>query len=148
MECIDLLIHDKRCPSPDFVVRVLKENLTSKEPTSSFDQHAAIELINWLQRNPETKPDDLFQIEWSYLPLLDGYSGGTPKHLETRLATDPDFYCEIIRTIFRSEREKAQPPKEVSKEKKRIAENTYRLLMRWQTPPGKIDANQFDSEKF
>src|SRR5205823_12296931 len=41
MECVDLLIHDKGSPTPDFVVRVLKENLTSKEPTGSLDQHAA-----------------------------------------------------------------------------------------------------------
>jgi hypothetical protein len=148
MECVDLLIHDKGTPSPDLVVRVLKENLTSREPVGSLDQHATIELINWLQENPETKPDDLFQIEWSYLPLLDGYSGGTPKHLETRLATDPDFYCEIIRTIFRSEREKTEPPKDGPEDKKKIAENAYRLLMRWETPPGKVDGNTFDSKKF
>ena len=80
--------------------------------------------------------------------MLDGYSGGMPKHLETRLATDPEFYCEIIRTIFRSEREKDQPPKDGPEDKKRIAENAYRLLMRWQTPPGKIDANIFDATKF
>ena len=77
-----------------------------------------------------------------------GAPGGTPKHLETRLATDPEFYCEIIRTIFRSEREKGQPPKDGPEEKKRIAENAYRLLMRWQMPPGKIDSKTFDSKKF
>jgi hypothetical protein len=148
MACVDLLIYDKGTVPADFVVRVLKENLTSKEPAGSLDQHAAIELINWLQENPQTKADDLFQVEWSYLPLLDGYSGGTPKHLATRLATGPEFYCQIIRTIFRSEREKAQPPKDGPEEKKRIAENAYRLLMRWQTPPGKIDVNTFDSKKF
>ena len=62
IECIDLLIHDKGSPSPDFVVRALKDNLTSKEPINSLDQHAVVNLINWLQGNSETKPDDLFQI--------------------------------------------------------------------------------------
>jgi hypothetical protein len=148
MECIDLLIHDKGSPSADLVVRVLKENLTSKEPASSLDQHVTIELINWLQTNRETKPDDLFQIEWSYLPLLDRYSGGTPKHLEARLATDPEFYCELIRTIFRSEHEKSRRSEERPEEQKRIAQNAYRLLMNWKTPPGKTGTNGFDSKKF
>ena len=56
MECIDLLIHDKGTPPPDFVVCVLKDNLTSKEPTNSLDQHAVIDLINWLQENPRQSP--------------------------------------------------------------------------------------------
>jgi hypothetical protein len=148
IECIDLLIHDKISVSPDLVVGALKQNLKSNEPVSSLDQHATIELINWLQNNAQTKPDDLFQIEWSYLRLLDRYSGARPKHLESRLAEDPHFYCEIIRTIFRSVHEKQNPPKKATEEQKRIAQNAYHLLMEWQTPPGKGKANEFDSKKF
>ena len=147
IQCLETLVLQKGSIAPALVSRTLMANLSSDEPTNAFDQHAVIELIKWLQENPETDPKDLFKVEWAYLPLLDRFSGASPKHLEKQLAEDPSFFCEIIRMIFKSKREDL-PAEEPTEEKKRIAENAYRLLHEWQTPPGTTQGAEFDVSAF
>jgi len=146
IQCLERSALQKGAATPAIVSRALIANLRSDESTNSFDQHAVIELIKWLQQNPDTDPEDLFNVEWAYLPLLDRFSGGSPKHLERRLAEDPSFFCEIIRTVFKSKN--AEKIEEPSNEKKRIAENAYRLLHGWQTPPGTTHGDKFNISGF
>ena len=147
LQCLERATHEKQTTPTDLVIRALRENLGSKEPPNTMDQHALIELINWLQGNSETDPEKLFQIEWSYLPLLGRYSGGSPKTLARRLSEDPNFFCEVIRAVFRSKQEK-KPEGEPSEERKTIAENAYRLLADWHRPPGCTKEGQFDEAAF
>lgn len=192
IQCVERLTHGKEAGPVELVIRVLQANLTSDESVGGFDQHATLELIKWLQKHPDTASDKLFQIEWSYLPLLGRYGGGSPKTLMRRLAHDPAFFCEVIRTVFRSKNEdedenadddEDEPStkrkwtaktayrkfigflgkvlrsvfgstgkhvvKEVPlEEKKRIAENAYRLLSEWQLPPGCDEQRRFDETVF
>jgi hypothetical protein len=147
IQCLETLVLQKGSVAPTLVSRALIANLNSEEPTNAFDRHAVIELIKWLQGNGETDPKDLFKVEWAYLALLDRFSGSSPKHLEKQLAEDPSFFCEIIRTIFKSKREDV-PVEAPTEEKKRIAENAYRLLHQWQTPPGTTQGAEFDVSAF
>jgi hypothetical protein len=128
-------------------VRALLESLTVERSFGTLDQHDVVELIKWLQDNPETDPDALFRIEWSYLRFLDRYSGGSAKTLERRLATDPAFFCEVIRTIFRSKKDDRKSV-EPTEQQKNIATNAYHLLHEWQTAPGVRDDNSFDTTAF
>jgi len=143
IQCLCWMIHKKTAISVDIVYHALMENLISEEPAYSMDQHACTELIQWLQNNPEVHNDTLSQIEWSYLPLLDYHFGLAPKTLERRLAEDPDFFCEVIRVIFRSDKEE-KSSEEPSEEQKRVATNAYDLLCKWRTPPGSKPNGSFD----
>jgi hypothetical protein len=72
-----------------------------EDPTGKIDSHRIYhitKIIKALQKNTDTDQDKLFQIEWAYLPLLDWHSDGdgSPVTLENRLASDPDFFCELI----------------------------------------------------
>jgi hypothetical protein len=109
IQCIYWMLHKKIQPSLDATYRALLENLTSEEPAYSMDQHACTEIIQWLQNNPDVNVAVLLQIEWAYLPLLDHHLGLAPKTLERRLAEDPEFFSEVIRLIFRSEKEGVCP---------------------------------------
>jgi hypothetical protein len=64
-----------------------------------------------LQGNVTTEQKKLFLIEWAYQPLLDWHSDGdgSPVTLENRLASDPNFFCELIQWTYRAKGEK---PKE------------------------------------
>jgi hypothetical protein len=117
------------------VIRVLQAILQSPQGLHEIDFHAIIEVIKELQTDPSTNPDDLFYIEWVFLPLLDGYHGASPKLLEQRLAEDPAFFCEVIRTAFRSNKEE-RPVEEPTEQQKNSGVNAYRLLKNWRTPPG------------
>lgn len=138
-----LMVHEKRKISPDQVYRALLTNLSSEEPLLSLDNHACKELIEWLQNSPEVDRRILSQIEWSYLPLLDHNFGISPKTLEQRLAEDPNFFCEVVRVIFRSDKEE-KPLDERSEEQKRVMTNAYDLLHKWRTPPGSKSDGSLD----
>jgi hypothetical protein len=147
VECLQVLVFDKKPVSPTLVSRALRESVNSEEPLSSFDQHSTQQLIEWLQSNAETDGNELFQIEWSYLPLLDRFSGVRPKTLEAKLASDPQFFCEVIRTVFRSDKDESAKA-DVSDDKKKIAENAYRLLDEWSTAPGTTTDENWNEDAF
>jgi hypothetical protein len=145
--CFARLIFSKISFPPELAVRALLENLTANESFRTLDQHDTVELIKWLQENPKTDSNALFQIEWNYLRLLDRYSGGSAKTLEKRLATDPAFFCEVIRIIFRSDKAESKDV-EPTEQQRNIATNAYHLLHNWQTVPGVANDNSFDAPAF
>jgi hypothetical protein len=116
-------------------IRVFQAILQSPQGLHEINYHAIIEVIQELQNDPSTNPDDLFHIEWGFLPLLDGHHSASPKLLEQRLADDPAFFCEVIRTAFRSEKDD-RPVEESTEQQKKNDANAYRLLHNWKTPPG------------
>ena len=138
-------LSDKKPLDKTRSVIALRAAISSQEPPQEMGTHTIIEIIKVLQDAPEIDPDDLFQIEWAYLRLLDRYA--SPKSLENRLASDPEFFCEVIRLIYRSKKE-TESPKEFSEQEKAIAENAYKLLDNWRTLPGTQSNGQFLPEQF
>jgi len=61
------------------------------------------------------------------------------------LANDPAFFCEIIRTVFRSRREE-RPVEEPTEQQQNIATNAYRLFSEWRTPPGSQTDGAYDGD--
>ena len=147
LACLSRLIHQKIDFAPTVAMQALLGSLKTPEPPRGLDQHALGEIIKWLQDNPATSPEALFNIEWAYLPLLDNHYGGAPKTLERRLASDPGFFCEVVAIVFRSE--KVDPKESQQTEvQQRIAQNAYRLLRAWRTVPGKNPDGDFDAKAF
>jgi len=135
LRCLNKMLHDKQPFDGGRAVRALLAALASSESTHSMDAYQTVEIIKALQDDPNTIPDDLFRVEWAYLPLLDRHSDASPKLLGRRLATEPEFFCEVIRLVFRSKKEE-RSTEEPTGESKKIATNAYRLLSEWRTPPG------------
>ncbi len=121
--------------------------MNTKEKFGGYDGHAISEVIKWLQSNPDTNLDELFRVEWAYLPLLDHDYGGEPKTIEARMASDPSFFCEVIGVVFRSDKKEKTEIQPTEQEQK-IATNAYRLLHGWRTVPGKNSKGDFDGELF
>jgi hypothetical protein len=94
---------------------------------------------------PYTNPEDLSQIEWAFLPLLNPHHEASPKLLEQRLADDPAFFCEVIRIVFRSKKEE-RSALEPTEQQKNVATNAYRLLSEWRTPPGSQKGGAFNGD--
>jgi hypothetical protein len=111
-----------------------------------MDRYYIIEIIKSLQDDPDTNPDDLARVEWNYLPLLERDHGTSPKTLEKRLASNPRFFCEVIRYVYRSKKEPKSEKKHTEQEKY-VAQNAYRLLHEWQTPPGTQPNGSFSREQ-
>lgn len=124
-------------------VTALLAGLDSSEDKNAIDAYEIVELIKALQNDSNTNKDDLFRIEFAYLPLLDHSRDASPKLLEYRLATDPGFFCEVIRMTYKSKKEDS-PRYELTEQMKIFSENAHRLLWNWKTPPGICEDGSYD----
>jgi hypothetical protein len=145
--CLQKLAYDKQPIKNEQAVKVLMDAIKLPEKLNSMDVYEIVELIKFLQEDTDTNPDDLFQIEWGYLQLLDGHRGTTPKLLWQRLGEDPKFFCEVIQLVFRSKKPEASED-EVTEERRKIATNAYHLLSEWRRPPGQRDDGLYDGDAF
>jgi len=143
--CLVAMCHQEQRLNSEQAARVLLAALNSSESAHATDAYDLRVVIKALQDNPDTNPEDLFQVEWAYLPLLEHDEGSSAKLLEQRLADDPSFFCEAIRIVYRSKNEK-EPVAEVSQQEKDVGTNTYRLLHNWRTPPGIQKDGTFDAD--
>lgn len=147
IDCLDRMRHAKQPLDNTLCVRALMEALSSNEPSNDMVQYQMVELIQFLQNSPTVSEEVLFKVEWAYLPLLDGHHGATPKLLESKLASDPDFFCEVIRFIFKSRKEE-QTKQEITEESRAIARNAWRMLREWKTTPGTMPDGTFSPQVF
>jgi hypothetical protein len=147
INCLDRMRHAKQPIDSNQCVRALLAALSSSEPSYAMNEYYIVELIKFLQAEPSVSQDDLFRVEWAYVPLLDHHRGAAPQLLESRLANAPEFFCEVIQRIYRSKKEN-QPSREPTEESKAIATNAWRLLHEWRTPPGTQKDGTFSEERF
>lgn len=147
INCLYRMLHSKQPINTDQCVQALLAALSSDEASYAMDGYHIVELIKLLQADPSVNEDDLFKVEWAYLRLLDRHRGAAPQLLEHRLANNPEFFCEVIRLIYRSKKED-QSQRKPTEESKAIATNAWRLLHEWKTPPGTQKDGTFNEEHF
>ena len=146
IEFIHIMIGNDQLLDKKRIVISLLASVSSTEP-DSMDTYKIIEIIEALQNDPETDPEDLFRIEWAYLSLLNRQPGVLPKTIENKLASDPVFFCEVIRRVYRSKKETG-PRKKLSERDNAMISNASRLLNIWKTPPGKQSDGTFLPDNF
>jgi len=145
--CLHYQLYNKEELNWKQVTQALENALNSNESFNQIDSYQIAELIKAMQLSSEINSDDLFRVEWMYLPLLDKDNNAEPKLLENKLTSEPAFFCEVIRLVFRSSKDRKKK-REVSKEKKALAENAFRLLNEWHTPPGTNTEKIFSEKLF
>lgn len=126
------------------IIRALNTLLQSEENLKSMDPHGVAELLGVLQKDNSANQDEVIKLEWAFLGLLDGGFGASPARLQRTLATDVNFFCDVIRTAFRST--KADASGDPSIRQQGAAANAYRLLKEWRVPPGTQDDDSFDGD--
>ncbi len=149
-EAIDCLFlrMDKKLPlDSERTIKALLDAVSIKESENTMDAYHITELIKALQNDPATAPSELFKVEWAYLPLLNGHQGANPTLLEKRLATEPDFFCEVTRLIYRSKNIEKEDEKS-DEHRAAIATNAWRLLDEWKRPPGFQEDGRFSAQDF
>ncbi len=148
VNCFYILAH-KKAPIPmTLASSALLGALNTEEQMKQLDQHHTVEVIKWLQKNTPADSDELFRIEWNYLPLLNRLHGGEAKVLEQKLASSPAFFCEVLAAVFRSDKEAEETKAEVSDAQKQIARNAYKLLHGWRILPGSQADGTFNGDQF
>ena len=147
IDCLNALKHEKTPIPIRLATDAVKQLVTDPRALGRFNQHHLLEVIKHLQSAPDVDVEDMTWIEFQCLRLLDRFSGGSPIFLERRMATEPSFFHDIVKTCFRSEQDRDNPI-ETDEQKKGLAEQTYRLLHNWRTPPGTTSDQTIDEPAF
>jgi len=111
-----------------------------------IDSYAIGEVLTSLQYDQSANEADVRRIEWKFLRILGEFHNGQPVFLARWMSEDPEFFCDVIQTVFRSRKE--SPKVEPSDEDKDRATNAYHLLREWRLPPGTQRDGSFDSAAF
>lgn len=146
IDCLNSRMHAKQLLDSERTVKALMDNVSIKDVSSVADSYHITELIKALQSDPATDQDDLFRVEWAYLPLLE-HGDAKPKLIENKLATQPNFFCEVIQLIYRSKHDEKNE-EEPDEYRKGIASNAWRLLNQWKRPPGLQENGDFSAKDF
>jgi hypothetical protein len=147
IDCLHYRLNKKLPLDIKRTVRALMATVSNFESANLMDSYNVTELIKALHEDSKTDPDDLIKIEWTYLQLLDRNGNAKPKLLEQYLSTKPEFFCEVIRSIFRSKNHERRD-EEPDEKRKAIVSNAWRLLHEWKRPPGLLEDGKFSSEDF
>ncbi|AYN25673.1 hypothetical protein D8682_00905 (plasmid) [Buttiauxella sp. 3AFRM03] len=150
IDCLSRILNSDKVVDSSRVAVALLKSIKTTEDVKRFDIHSFNELVNYLQNDDTVSDDDLVQIEWAYLPIINSGADDSlqPQVLEKKLANEPSFFCEIIRNAYRSKFQKEK--NELSESKINIAKNSHYLLDKWRRVPGidaegKFDANAFNN---
>lgn len=136
ISCLDIILRDKNKKMDNTrAIKTLLAAVSTKEKPNSMDVYHTLGIIKALQNDPTVDTDGLFRVEWAYLAILNRFQNAYPKYLWKKLATEPEFFCEIIRLVYRSTND-PKSSEEPSKDRIAIATNAHRLLDEWQTIPG------------
>ena len=131
IQCLDNLVNDNKPINTGLAKQALLAAAKSGGPLNS---RVIAEIIRALQRDPNMDQDDLFEIEWSYLPLF-GSREGLMKTIGHYLASDPRFFCVAIELLYLPEGNE-KTTKKVSESHKQLATKVFGLLQDWRIPPG------------
>ncbi len=141
VRCLHRTLLLKHTLDAERATRTLLAAVASSEDARSMETHGAIEVIKALQADTNTDPGELLRVEWAYLPILNEHHHAAPLLSWRRLASEPRFFCEVIRLVFRARNEDTRA--EPTEEARVIAHNAYRLLSEWRRPPGLLDDGTF-----
>lgn len=140
-------IFDNKGVNPETACEALLALVRSEEQAGGVDSYDITQIIKYLQENSDIDEDKLFHVEWAYVSLLDGHSEGSPVTLENRLASTPNFFCELIQLIYRAKGVEADAT-ESTEHSRSIATNAYRLLSTWSKVPGTQPNGEFCPKAF
>jgi hypothetical protein len=145
IDCLAHLIHEKQDLDSQLAMRAADAFLKLRDSKGRRDVYDLLEVLKWLQSQSLPDMTPVAQLEWALIPLLDGHHGAGPAVLEQQLASHPEFFCELIQLLFRSDKGEEDHP-EITEKARSLATNAYRLLHEWHKPPGlRVDGTVDDA---
>ncbi|MDH4445428.1 MAG: hypothetical protein QE267_09910 [Akkermansiaceae bacterium] len=141
IRCMQMMLHKTKTLPSDVAVKAL----LALSANHRLDAYAIGTVLSYLQKNAPEKEKEIRGIEWKFMVFLGRFNNGQPVFLSRWLAEDPDFFCEVIQTLYRSKKAEEDRP-EPSEEAKSKARTAYHLLDEWKLPPGSLSDGTFSAE--
>ena len=119
----------------------------SQEPKSplGYEIEGVFEELN---KRTDIDKKTLLGLEWLYLPLLTdvGAQVGVP-HLEEELASNPEFFVQLLRWLYQLEDKDGQREEQEglsAEQRQNAAERSYLMLETWKKIPGMQEDGMID----
>lgn len=110
IEYIALIIHGtvdsiKQQIDPELCLQALMTSLNTTENISSTNnlQYEIGRVFKYLYDNIDYTKTNLWGVEWAHLKLFGKHGIGQPRALIYRIANDADFFCDLIKTAYKSD---------------------------------------------
>ncbi len=134
------LILDEHKPSTALVLETLEVLLVSAATADVQSEVASggsriRKLIEYVQDTPLNDNSRVRALEWSFLPLL-LQAGGSPRTLLAALTSQPNFFVELVGTIYRQNNQGEQSVTELTQQEKHRADLAWQLLDECRVLPG------------
>ena len=90
---------------PELCLKALMASLNTTENISGTNnlQYEIGLIFKYLYNNINYKTAELWKAEWAYLKIFGEYGIGQPQALIYQIANDADFFCDLIKTAYKSE---------------------------------------------
>lgn len=110
------------------------------------DFYQISEIIRAIQSDMRFTNEQVCSIEWAYLPVLGRHDRAEPKFLNTKIANEPEFFHQVITSVYRSDKQSGNSSLESEKngEESKLTENFWRLLNEWNHVPGLDESGKLE----
>ncbi|WP_318438753.1 hypothetical protein [Photobacterium leiognathi] len=133
----------------DYVITALNLIGLSNSGDECLDEHTLMEVLKYAINHPSVSEETklLLEIRFNHT-LSDNQSGKhtTPPTVSKKMATDPAFFCELIKYAFIPDHVDSKP--KLTAHEQNAASNCYKLIDNWKLVPGTLDDGTFDYEFF
>lgn len=130
---IETYSHQAKVPASlvaEALESALGGSLETDDPSAMLGYRVS-RLLDSLDESGDVDATRIAQLEWGFLPVLDG----PPKRLQRGLAEDPAFFAKVVALVYRAEGEE---PSDLSPEEHGRWRHAYELLSKWRTLPGRL----------
>lgn len=133
--------------------QLILDTLNKLKTTPPEDVHVSDNMISYyveevlkvLSKRDDVKEDDLVSLQISYYPLLHESRGTATKELQSKFATDPELFIELLCLNYkaRSAPKRTEPSEEVQKK----AMLAHKIIEGMHTLPGLQDDGSIDYDQ-
>ena len=90
---------------PELCLQALMTSLNTTENISGTNnlQYAIGSVFKYLYDNIDYTKTNLWEVEWGCISLFGKHGIGQPQALIYRIANDADFFCDLIKTAYKSD---------------------------------------------
>jgi len=148
ISALDITYHEPKKLISEKLVEVLEKAGTQRsDEDRRFDSYHATRIIEELKTREDIERPTLLRLEWLYLPFLASYgSGHEPKVLHEELANSPEFFIEVLKWVYKSDKEEAEEEDISDEVKRNRAHNAFQLFNSWKYLPGVNEEGNIDED--
>jgi len=148
---IDICSHFSDEIPTKIIAELLEKAATEKaEEDVRLRGYEISQLFESIDKRDDIEHQQLIKLEWLYIPVLSSYGNRrNPKNLHEELATNPEFFLDILKWVFMpKDKELIEKEREGLDDEliRNRAEQGYKLLSDWKKIPGVSDDGTIDSE--